>query len=230
MHFLRKHCPPWFPQCLAAPLALLAGFALLVAAAGVVFRAAIPLWWYYLPYNMLLAGLPLLFACGALWLEHKSHRLLALPLWLLWLLFYPNAPYILTDFIHMRYYDFIAGGRFSSEPTVWLGFLHLCAGVAVGCCAGLISLILLHRHIGRKYGKARGWLLAAGTWPLSGAGIWIGRCMRFNSWDILHRPLQLLRSVFAQFDRDALLLCVLFTAMNAGAYLLLRVFLPEEAK
>jgi len=119
---------------------------------------------------------------------------------------------------------------FSTDPAAWFWFLFLGAGVAVGCCYGLSSLALLHRHVARRHGKAYGWLLAAGTCLLSGAGIWIGRCIRFNSWDILHRPLHLLRSVIGQFDRNALLLCILFTAMSAGAYLLLRMFLPEDAK
>jgi uncharacterized membrane protein len=187
-------------------------------------------WWYYLPWNMLLAGAPLVFACGVLWLEHKKRRLLALPLWLLWLFFYPNAPYILTDLIHLRNYHFGAGGVFSSDPAAWFGFLHLCAGVAVGCCFGLVSLALLQRHVARKYGRARGWLLAACTSLLSGAGVWIGRCMRFNTWDIWHRPRYLLRGIVDQFDRNAFLLCLLFAAMSAGAYLLLRAFLPDELK
>ena len=230
MCFLRGHCPPWFPKSLAAPLALLVGFAVISGAAGVVFRSLLSFWWYYLPYNMFLAGLPLVFACGILWLSHRRRRLLALPLWLLWFFFYPNAPYMLTDLLHLRLYDFGGGGgTFSAAPAVWFGFLHLCTGVIAGCCLGLISLILLHRHITSQYGGTPGWLLAAGTSLLSGVGVWIGRCMRFNSWDILHRPLHLLRSIAAQLDRDALLLCLLFAIMNAGAYLLLRVLLPEEA-
>ena len=228
MRFLRKHCPAWFPQSLSAPLALLTGIALAVAAAGAAFRARIPFWWYYLPWNMLLAGLPTVFACGILWLDHKGRRLPALPLWLLWLFFYPNAPYILTDLIHLRWYDFSAVGAFTARPAPWFGFLHLCAGVMAGCCFGLISLVLLQRHVTRRYGKARGWLLASVTCLLSGAGIWIGRCMRFNSWDIVHRPLVLLRGVLAQFDRNALLLCLIFAVMSAGAYLLLRALLQEE--
>jgi len=84
--------------------------------------------------------------------------------------------------------------------------------------------------VAQKHGKARGWLLVAGTSLLSGVGVWIGRCMRFNSWDIWHRPLHLLRGIAEQLDRNAMLLCILFTAMSAGAYLLLRAFLPEDTE
>jgi len=138
---------------------------------------------------------------------------------------------MLTDLLHLRLYDFGGGGgAFSADPAAWFGFLHLCAGVITGCCFGLFSLVLLQRHVACRYGGAHGWLLAAGTSLLSGVGIWIGRCMRFNSWDLVHRPLHLLRSIAARLDRDALLLCVLFAIMSAGAYLLLRVLLPQEAK
>jgi len=229
MHLLRRHCPSWFPQSLIPPLVLLTGFTLLVAVTIPLFYAHLSLRYYQL-WNILLAGLPLVFACGVLWLVHKNCRLLALPLWLLWLFFYPNTSYMLTDLIHLRYYDFVAGGVFSSAPSVWFGFLHLCAGIAVGCCFGLISLVLLQRYIIRMYGKAHGWLLAGGASLLSGVGIWIGRCMRFNTWDIWHRPLHLLRSVLRQFDGNAIQLCLLFAIMSAGAYLLLRAFLPDDLK
>ena len=231
MQFLRKHCPPWYPKSLIGPLVLLTGFALLLGAASILFRAVIPFLWQSLLWNMFLAGIPLVFACGALWAAHKKHRFLALPLLLLWLCFYPNTPYILTDFIHLRFYEFsVEELVFTTEPAIWFGFLHLCAAIVTGYCFGIISLVLLQRYAGSRYGKTQGWLLAAGMMPLSGVGIWIGRCMRFNSWDIVHHPLYLLRSIAAQFDRNALLLCILFTIMSAGAYLLLRAFLPEDSK
>jgi len=92
MRFLRERCPAWLPKSLIAPLALLAGFAVISGTAGVVFRASLSFWWYYLPYNMFLAGLPLMFACGILWLNHRGHRLPALPLWLLWFFSTPMRP------------------------------------------------------------------------------------------------------------------------------------------
>ena len=230
MKRLEKLCPAWFPISLMKPLLLLFGMTMLVAVTIIPFRGRLALSEYLL-WNMFLAGLPFIFACGVLWCESKKRRLLALPCWLLWIAFYPNAPYLLTDLIHLRNYNFSGTGTpFSTHPLTWFGFTHLLAGVIVGCCFGLISLLLLQRYVTKTHGKALGWLLAAGCSLLSGVGIWMGRCLRLNSWDIAHKPLQLLQAVTESFHRQALLLCLIFAAMSAGAYLLLRVFVPEELK
>lgn len=229
MQFIQKYCPAWFPQRLLIPLVVLAGMGAAVVLTGLVFRESIPFWWYYLPWNMFLAALPLPLAWGVLWAYQRNKRLLSLPFWLLWLFFFPNAPYIITDLIHTRYYSDTLGGMYLAIPREAVGFLHLCAGVAVGCVTGMLSLVLLQRCVARNYGVARGWLLVAIVMPLSGLGVWIGRCLRFNSWDVL-RPVSLLRQVLGSFDLEALQLCVIFTIMGAGAYLLTRALLPAEGK
>jgi uncharacterized membrane protein len=177
-------------------------------------------------WNLFLAGMPLLFAFFILGAERlRWKKIFTLPLWLLWLFLFPNAPYMMTDLLHLQYLNV----QFAeTSPRVWFGYLHLCAGIAVGTCSGLLSLALLHHHIAKRYGQASGWAFAGAACFLSGIGIWIGRCMRFNTWDIWQDPWFLLRSALAQLNPRTILLCLLFAAMTAGAYLLLRCFLPLE--
>ena len=230
MRFLRKHCPSWFPESLISPLVLL-GIAAVLLAIPVVFDWPIKLALRRaMPWNLFLATLPLAVALVILALKPERLRwkkILTLPLWLLWLFLFPNGPYMITDILHVQY----LGVQFmESDPAVWFGVLHLCAGVVVGACFGLLSLLLLHRHVAQCYGKARGWVFAGLACLLGGVGIWIGRCMRFNSWDIWGNPFFLLRSVLAQLNAGTVLLCLLFAIMSMGAYLLLRAFLPEDTK
>src|SRR5579883_793794 len=105
-----------------------------------------------LPGNLFLAWLPLVFALGVFYLhrrgERRSWRLGALAA--LWLLFFPNAPYIFTDLVHM--------------PTVWWGSafwvdLSVVLLVALtGFVVGFVSLYLMQRVVTERLGKVAGWL------------------------------------------------------------------------
>lgn len=227
-----KHIPSWFPRDLINPLFYLSGCSLLVTwliltPFSHVYLQAL---WVWLPWNIFLAWLPLFFALCVLWASHKNKRglrLLTLPCWALFLFFYPNSPYMLTNLIHLNRFQFYSHGQFSADPATWFVFLILITGVATGCGFGLLSLVMLQRHIKQKHGAIWGCLLITTVSLSSGIAIWIGRILRFNSWDIVFRPFFLIRNIIAQFDFDAFLLCVLFAIMSAGTYLLFRVFLNE---
>ncbi|MCW3491657.1 DUF1361 domain-containing protein [Dethiobacter alkaliphilus] len=230
MHIINENIPAWFPRDLINPFLYLISCSILVT--GLFFIPFFDMYlqghWWWLPWNIFLAWLPLFFALCLLWAVHgEQSRLLIITCWGLWLFFYPNAPYMLTDLIHLNRFEFVIGTQFSADPAVWFGFLHLVAGVAVGCGFGLLSLVMLQRYTERTRGAVWSWLLVAGTSLLSGIGIWIGRNLRFNSWDILFRPFHLLRNIASQFDRNAFLLCLLFTIMCAGAHLLVVSFNKE---
>jgi len=56
---------------------------------------------------------------------------------------------------------------------------------------GFVSLYLMHSLMSRILGPLPGWLFTAVVAGLSGFGIYLGRFLRFNSWDVLFRPLKL---------------------------------------
>ena len=142
----------------------------------------------FLVGNLFLAWLPLLFALLICELyqngERKSWRFFGLAG--AWLLFFPNAPYIFTDLIHVATSDF---RHFWVDMTLVL----MCA--LTGLVLGFVSLYLMHSLITRMAGRVAGWIFIAAVTGLSGFGIYLGRFLRLNSWDVLLRPVKLCHDI-----------------------------------
>ena len=120
---------------------------------------------------------------------HRSKWMLALLL-CVWLLFFPNAPYILTDLFHLR---------LNSSMPVWFDLVLILLYAWTGLLFGFLSLWDIESVL-RKGVKP--WavsvisvvLLFAGSF-----GIYIGRYLRWNSWDILTSPFRLLYDIGDRF-------------------------------
>ena len=98
----------------------------------------------------------------------------------LWLIFFPNAPYILTDFQHLAYS--------SKDLPVWYDVMMLIWFAFTGLLLGMVSLFLMQEIIRREFGHWVGWAFVAAVAGLSAAGVYMGRFLRWNSWDILRNP------------------------------------------
>lgn len=135
----------------------------------------------FLVWNLFLAWLPLLFALLARETfrteQQKTWRLLGLAG--AWFLFFPNAPYILTDLIHLT-------SRFPRFFWTDLTLILLCA--FTGLMLGFVSLYFMQAIVARLFGRVAGWLFVALAVGLGSLGIYLGRFLRFNSWDVLLRP------------------------------------------
>ena len=141
-------------------------------------------------WNLFLAVVPLVWSLAFQSANTCKRPALAVVFFFLWLLFLPNAPYLITDLIHLH-------------PSPYVPFWYLlavlvsCAGT--GTIIGYLSLIYVHTIIEQRYGQKFGWLVAAGSLILCGFGIYLGRCLHWNSWDVFIHPIQLLRTVSRQF-------------------------------
>lgn len=104
----------------------------------------------------------------------------------IWLLFLPNAPYILTDFIHLKY-----------RPPVplWYDVLMLFSCAGTGLLLGYGSVMLVQRDLARRHGPRAGWIAAGAALVLSAFGIYLGRFLRWNSWDALTDPVPLFAEI-----------------------------------
>ena len=225
---MKRLWPSFLPSNMLRPIAVLSGMGVLVVITSFVLPWQYLIMRYAILWNVFLAALPLVFACLIAFAVKRGFRWYGqVLLWLLWIGFFPNAIYMLTDLIHLNMRQYKIAGAFSSEPSVWFALMHLVAAIAVGCGFGLLSLWLLHRVTAKK-NAALGWALAAGASGLSGIGIWLGRCLRFNTWDIWQRPLHLIQEIFAQIDRSAILLSIIFALMTFGAYALVWSFMGKE--
>lgn len=139
----------------------------------------------FLLWNLFLAAIPLGLSLG---LGRLNRLVLAMPLLAVWLLFFPNAPYVLTDLIHLN-------ARRSGQVPQWLDLLMLLSFALVSLWFGFQSLRIVQHWLARRYSRAAGWSAALGTLALSGFGVYLGRFPRWNSWDIVHRPHLLLQDI-----------------------------------
>jgi uncharacterized membrane protein len=103
---------------------------------------------------------------------------------MLWLLFFPNAPYILTDLQHLSH-------PYGGAP-IWFDMLLINWFAWTGLLLGIFSLFLMQDLVRRTLGRWAGWGFVLSVSALSGLGIYLGRFLRWNSWDLLLRPLDLL--------------------------------------
>jgi uncharacterized membrane protein len=164
--------------------------------------------YFFVPGNLALAWMPLLFALGCYALtRRRSPRsdVAAAIAGVLWLLFLPNAPYVLTDLQHYQDSPLIAG---------WYDGLMLGAFVATGTLLGLFSLYLMHGVIAERAGAAVSWVAVSAAMPLCGFGIYVGRVLRWNSWDAVVAPGRLLGDL-GRVATDPLMRSEAF-AMTAG--------------
>lgn len=139
----------------------------------------------FLPWNLLLAGLPLLFSYGVQ--RHRASRpLLAWICGGLWLLFFPNALYITTDLFHLRE---------RTPVPLWYDLLLLLSAAFNGALYGFVSLARMEGALRKLLGRRGLGPGIFGLLVLCGFGIYLGRYLRYNSWDVAANPLSLLLDV-----------------------------------
>jgi uncharacterized membrane protein len=133
----------------------------------------------FLVWNLVLAWVPLALAVGAYANARRGGGPLVVVLGILWLLFFPNAPYLLTDFIHLHE---------SSTTPLWYDALMLAGFAWTGLALGFASLYVMQTIWQRATGAFVSWLGVIGALALASFGVYLGRFLRFNSWDALVRP------------------------------------------
>jgi uncharacterized membrane protein len=175
------------------------------------------------PYVIAAIGVHLLARCPA-----SRRRALAVPVAALWLVFYPNAPYIFTDFIHVINKTYLR-----AAPTEWLGLNALlwydllmnAAFAFIGHFIGLVSMWLIQAGCRDAWGARAARLLVGAAILLSGFGIYLGRFSRLNSWDVVLDPRRVFSEVAeATDDPKAILFSAAFSLFILLTYAALVVF------
>lgn len=142
----------------------------------------------FLVWNLFLAWLPLVFsllACDEF--RAGANRNWRFHGWAAaWLLFFPNAPYIFTDLIHLW-------SRFHRH--FWVDLVLILLYALIGLVLGFLSLYLMQSVVARVVGRLASWVFIAAVAVVSGFGVSLGRFLRFNSWDVLLQPLALCHSL-----------------------------------
>jgi uncharacterized membrane protein len=133
-------------------------------------------------WNLFLAALPFgLSAAMRLAARPPGARLL-LPVGAVWLLFFPNAPYLITDLFHLE-----------PRPGVpyWYDLALIMSCAWNGMMLGFASLLDMHALVRQRLGFWAGWLFVTVALGLSAFGVYLGRYLRYNSWNIFSNPFAL---------------------------------------
>jgi uncharacterized membrane protein len=155
--------------------------------AGAISNHSLEFW--YLLWNLFLAWLPLVFA---LWLVRMLHHKAwsswqGMVLSLLWLGFLPNSFYMVSDFIHLQDYQRV---DIVFDTAMFASF------VLTSLFLGYVSLYLVHVELAKRLrGSMAAWVWVSLVLALCSFAIYLGRDLRWNTWDILVSPAGILFDV-----------------------------------
>lgn len=163
----------------------------------------------FMLWNLFLAWLPLIVSLTAMQAAQRLRGTIRLSLLAIlgigWLLLYPNAPYLTTDFIHLifRRYD-------PDSMILWYDLVVFFLFSWCGLLLMYVSMRHFHEIVRHAFASSLGWLFIAATSFLGGFGIYLGRVIRLNSWDAVFNPFRLIEGVIEGLNRDAFVFTLLF--------------------
>ncbi len=140
---------------------------------------------WFLAWNLFLAWMPLLFALG-LWLNLSKKPLLHwqnVALGILWLGFLPNSFYLMSDLIHLQS---------SGETSVLYDVAMIMSFVINGLILGYLSTFMVHMELKKRLSTVKTNTILALVFLACGFAIYLGRYLRWNTWDIVVNPAGLL--------------------------------------
>ena len=166
----------------------------------------------FLVWNLFLAWLPLGFAVVAYAAHHhRAPSVVVVALFVPWLAFLPNAPYLVSDLIHL--------GNPHRVP-LWYDALMLASFAWSGVAAGVLSLRVAAQVARERAGANAARTLVLGSCALAGYGIYLGRFARLNSWDVLARPEVVLATMARSWTSAHLLSPVITVTVGFAAFFL----------
>jgi len=182
----------------------------------------------FLIWNLFLAWIPLAAAYGLrkAFAHQTRHWIPLIILSAVWLLFLPNSPYILTDLVHLE-----DRGMSGKDIHLLYDATLIFSFALNGLLTGFVSLYWVHRVLDQLFSQRISWLLVAGILVLTGYGVYLGRVVRWNSWDILFQPRSLLVDVLTEITHyTAFSLTALFSAFLLFCYLVMHAFISISQK
>lgn len=180
----------------------------------------------FLLWNLFLAWVPLFFALVARRLASmtteitKSKQILIYTTLALWLLFFPNSPYIITDLMHLGEYN---------NQILWFDTVGFFIAALAGMATGLYSLYVAHQVLNQLTTSLIAWVIVSISIVLSGFGLYLGRFIRFNSWDLFTNPFYLFRQSLNELRNPlAMQTTMVFTLVVMVLYISMIILIPNR--
>lgn len=143
----------------------------------------------FLVWNLFLAWIPLLIS-SKLELQQPKSKLRFAIVFLCWLVFVPNSFYIITDLFHLD---------MNESVPLWYDLALLLSFAWNGLLLGIVSIRQMQKLLENLLNRKLGMFFLLPVMALNGLGIYVGRYLRFNSWDIITNPLQLAQDIIYLF-------------------------------
>lgn len=121
----------------------------------------------------------------------RAHNLLKIAGLIAWLLFIPNSFYILTDLYHL------ADGHRNIHVPEWFDLILILSFAWNGLLLGILSIRQIEKLLAPNASFPGRWVFLYPILWLNALGVFIGRYLRYNSWDIFTNPLDLLRDIIS---------------------------------
>ena len=173
----------------------------------------------FLPWNLILAWIPLLFSVAfySMHVQRSRRRVLFAACAVIWFLFYPNAPYLITDLVHLKQHH--------SHVPLWFDILMMMSLAWTGLFLGNLSLYLMQEVIQSWRGRLAGWIFSVSMVALGSLGVFVGRFWRWNSWEPLLHPTGLANKAAEHLGEMSILEAAAFSATFFAFTLLTYTFL-----
>jgi uncharacterized membrane protein len=142
----------------------------------------------FLIWNLFLAWIPYWISMRLYRMENQTSTISKISIGgilFLWLLFFPNAPYIITDLMHLY--------KQRGEVPFWLDVMLILSFAWTGLMLGFASMFEVERFLQKRYTVWQSRILMVASIWLAGFGVYMGRFQRLNSWDVFTHPLKVVR-------------------------------------
>lgn len=172
--------------------------------------------WGFLHHNLWLGTIPLLIAGLVIWRKWTGWKLAVA--WICWLVFLPNAPYIVTDLIHMR----------GKSTLPWFDLVLIFHFALAGLLVGALSLYWMNSVVEKILGRGKTVALTVLVFLLSGIAMVMGRDLRLKSEELFTGPVQVVARTFQDFDGTSITKAAVYAVMFGVFYLVFLGMGPQS--
>ena len=183
----------------------------------------------YLLWNLFLAGIPYLvtiYLGTTIKNKKKKWKYIQGLLIFLWLIFFPNTIYLVTDFIHLYEQTYL---------PVWFDIAQIFSLTFIAFLLGFLSMFKIEKFLAKKCNPTHSLIFVISAIVLANIGVYMGRNLRWNSWDLLIQPWQVIAHTFNILSNlnnflDFISMVLIFSGMFAGVYFCFRSLLQTKEK
>jgi uncharacterized membrane protein len=159
-------------------------------------------WYSFLIWNLFLSWIPYILSVVLYIVFYKKRikikKILFFLLGIMWIVFYPNSPYMVTDFIHIKNFDSV---------LMWYDFIVFSLFIFTSFFMGFISLFIVFKILKNIYNSYISFLIIFAILFLTSYGIYLGRVTRRNSWDLIFNYKILIQTIIDSININ----CIIFS-------------------